>query len=106
MANRAFAGFDNQYDGLYNLPDWWVRLNHIYWQAFPLMNTRRMMPSGMLWQGKAASVLWVYHDTLQEAILSSDRMKMLRIEPQGLAPLDCEGGLKLESGSVYVIQPG
>jgi hypothetical protein len=107
MANRAFAGFDNQYDGRHELPAWWTRLNHIYRRALPHMKTRRLLPggAGVHWTDAESSVIWAYPDLLRDTHLAIEKRasRVSRIEPDRLATVDTEDGLRLQPGAVYLL---
>lgn len=106
-ANRGFASFENQYDGRYELPAWWVRLNQIYLQALPHMKTRRLLPdgAGVLWKGREASVVWAYPNGPESSFLAieNSQVNVMRIEPDRLVAVECRERLKLEPGAVYLL---
>lgn len=109
MANRAYTSFEGQFDGLYALPDWWVRLNFIYLRALPYMRRRRLMASrgGVYWSTDEAAVLWVYPGAAPGAVAVPVQAssQAMRIEADGLVPVDDRGGVTFEAGGVYLISP-
>jgi len=46
MANRGFVMLNRLIPGNYEIPAWWVELNHAYEQALPHMKVRRLLPGG------------------------------------------------------------
>jgi hypothetical protein len=108
MANRSFASFENQFDGHYKFPEWWIRLNHILLRALPYMRTRRLLPSrhGVSWSNGEATVLWVYPDSPADAALAFNQpaFRVMRIEPDGLVPVGERDRPRFKPGCVYLIK--
>lgn len=65
MANRGFVMLNNLITGNYEIPDWWVTLNHTYEQALSHMKIRRLLPddAGVRWLDGDTQILWAFHDT-------------------------------------------
>jgi hypothetical protein len=85
MANRGFAMLEGQYTAMYDMPDWWVRLNRIYTRALPQMASRRLLPdgAGVLWTDGATQILWAYADG---AVPLSRDAVLEEIGPDGFSP--------------------
>ena len=65
MANRGFVMLNSLITGNYQIPRWWIELNHTYEQALPHMKVRRLVPdgAGVRWLDGHRQVLWAYRDT-------------------------------------------
>jgi hypothetical protein len=102
MANRGFAMCDDQYGLMYELPDWWTRLNSIYVQALPHMKVRRVLPNGqgILWTDGQVEVLWAYkafvHAVRADAVVE-------RLDGKGATRIENAGSVQAEAGCVYRI---
>ncbi len=65
MANRGFVMMNSLITGNYEIPGWWVTLNHTYEQALPHMKIRRLLPNdgGVRWLDGNTQILWAFRDT-------------------------------------------
>ena len=67
MASRGYFNFYGcgLYDQKHILPNWWVRLNHLYNQALPYMaGQRRLLPmgAGVRWENAGEELIWTFKD--------------------------------------------
>ena len=102
MANRGFVMLNSLITGNYEIPDWWVTLNHTYEQALPHLKTRRLLPdgAGVRWLDGNTQVLWAFRDA---ALPVANGARIEELLGQDALPINAVGTLPLQAGKVYRI---
>ncbi|MHB9132636.1 MAG: alpha-amylase family protein [Armatimonadota bacterium] len=103
MANRGFVMLNNLITGNYEIPDWWITLNHTYEQALPHMQTRRLLPNGagVCWLSGDTQIVWAYRDTTIPLGLAARVEELIGSDAR---PIAHTGILAASGGHVYRIQ--
>ncbi len=99
MANRGFVMLNSLITDSYQIPEWWVTLNHTYEQALPHMKTRRLLPdgAGIRWLDGETEVIWAYRDA--DAPAAGAEVDELR--GSAARPVSHHGTLAMAAGCVY-----
>jgi hypothetical protein len=100
MANRGFVMLNSLITGNYQLPEWWMTLNHTYEQALPYMKKRLLLPdgAGVLWLSGGTQVLWAFRDSDMPVAAGTEVVELLGTEAR---PVAHGTTLALRGGCVY-----
>jgi hypothetical protein len=103
LANRSVGCWEHFYGMQNNLPDWWVRLNHIYLQAVPHMQTRKILAdhAGVSWDGNKARIIWAYEKMSVACDAKATVVELTEAQPRSIAH---QGTFSTQPGSVYKIK--
>jgi hypothetical protein len=106
MANRGYTSYECCYDLLHNLPDWQVRLNHLYNQALPAMaGRRRLLPgrTGTCWLNAAGrpTAIWTFAEATV-AIPAGATVR--RLEAEGRIAVGYGPAVTLPAWGIYLVE--
>ena len=105
MASRGYCSYECFYGIEHTLPDWQVRLNHLYNQALPGMTgRRRLLPgrTGTCWSDAAGrpTAIW----TFATATVAVPKGAMVRrLEPSGAVAVGYGPEVTLPAWGVYLV---
>lgn len=101
MANRGFVMYETLVSDNHELPAWWARLNRVYNQALPQMQTRHLLPdgAGVSWEGNDIAVVWTFRET---TITLPSNQRVERLDSDGAPAMDRKAGqIILPAWGVY-----
>lgn len=103
MANRGFVMLQSVITGIYEIPGWWVALNHAYEHALPHMKVRRLLPdgAGVRWLDGETQILWIYRD-VDLPVAPGTQVDELR--GADVCPVPHAGTLAAVAGRIYRLQ--
>jgi hypothetical protein len=100
MANRGFVMMNSLITGNYEIPGWWVTLNHTYEQALPHMKIRRLLPNdgGVRWVDGNTQILWTFRDVVIPVPAQAQVCELVGSDSRSVPP---GAALAARAGRVY-----
>ncbi len=100
MANRGFVMLNSLITGNYEIPGWWVTLNHTYEQALPHMKVRRLLPdgAGVRWLDGATQIIWAFRESVIPVPAGAQVCELIGTDARPVAKGEA---LTMRAGGVY-----
>jgi hypothetical protein len=103
LAAGGYLCYEHEYGLDHKLFPWWSRLNHIFNQAQPHMQQRRVLPdrAGITWLADETRILWTFKDVNVDV---APRASLEVLEEHGARIIGGPGPVTLPAWGVYRIR--